>query len=244
MSTTPANENESQAIAVQRDEAGRFVEKPPWSPMAPGQSGNPAGRPKRGAVVEEWLDQMSDWTADDLIAAVKDRKSPQAKVEAAIQSLHARELPDLADFQPYLDGATLDDLRKRGIDTRSVKKAKVRKRTHTDKDGGSIETVEREIELHDRSGPAFDRIMDRTVGKPLAKVQTEHTDGRPHELQAAELLLKLAAVTGRADLKAQAAALAASQAPALPAPSSPPAGPASPSVASDAAPAQTDRKPD
>jgi hypothetical protein len=59
------------------------------------------------------------------------------------------------------------ELRAKGINTRMVKKVRVR--AYTDEKGGT--TVTREVELFDRSGEEFDRIADRTEGKPTQALQ-------------------------------------------------------------------------
>jgi hypothetical protein len=82
------------------------------------------------------------------------------------------EAGDLADFDPFFDdGAKLKDLRAAGVNTEIVKKRKEKRREIPQEDGPPIIEVDREIELHDRAGDDFDRVMDRTVGKPSQAVE-------------------------------------------------------------------------
>jgi hypothetical protein len=49
----------------------------------PGQSGNPAGRPNAGAVLKEWFNEMTKYTALELQEVLDDPDAPRAKVAAA-----------------------------------------------------------------------------------------------------------------------------------------------------------------
>lgn len=94
---------------------------------------------------------------------------------AAIRIIRTLEAPDLADYEPVLDGSmALPELRTTGVNTAAVKKLKTR--TRTDKDGGT--EIEREIELYDRSGDDFDRVMDQTKGRPQQSIDVT-TGGEP-----------------------------------------------------------------
>jgi hypothetical protein len=86
--------------------------------------------------------------------------------------LLALERGDVADFERFLDGReTLEELQARGINTEVVKRVKKkRKILRREVKGDAVEELiqeEREIELHDRGGVEVDRILDRTVGKPV-----------------------------------------------------------------------------
>ena len=52
-------------------------------PFPPGVSGNPAGRPKAGAVIAEWMDAMAAYTPEQLREVMGDPSAPAAKVAAA-----------------------------------------------------------------------------------------------------------------------------------------------------------------
>ena len=144
-------------------------------PWAPGVSGNPAGRMTGGATVAEWVNVLIDTPEDALRRLARDKAASPAKRGAAVRILRMIEDGDLADFVELAEGtATIADLRKRGVPTHLVKKLKVRQRMLQDPDGNPVTETTREIELHDRSGDDFDRILDRTVGRPRQAVQVEH----------------------------------------------------------------------
>lgn len=132
----------------------------------PGQSGNPNGRPSAGMALQEWLNLFAtqQLTEAELRIIARDRSAPWTKRAAAERVVRALESGDLAAFEAWLTGQkSLNDLKASGINTEIVKKAKVR----TLKGGG----IERELELHDRSGDDFDRIADRTTGRPRQAVE-------------------------------------------------------------------------
>lgn len=163
----------------------------------PGQVANPKGRAaSAGTSIREWVNSLAQ---RDLIEAqirriARDKRAPVTKRAAAERLLRTMESGDLADLEPYLDGSkTLEELRKSGVNTEVVKKAKAR--TWTNRDGVVI--VERELELHDRSGVDFDRVCDRTDGRPTQRLEMQHhgnlglrtvADG---EAEAASLLSEL-----------------------------------------------------
>jgi hypothetical protein len=62
----------------------------------------------------------------------------------------------------------------RGVNREVVRQAKETKRAAGRMaDGRGITLISRQIELHDRAGADFDRIMNRTVGKPDPKLPEE-----------------------------------------------------------------------
>ncbi|MDB5295093.1 MAG: hypothetical protein JWO31_1076 [Phycisphaerales bacterium] len=129
------------------------------------------GRPSGGLSVLEWSNALADATEAELAAAAGDADAPWSKRTAAARMLRTLEAGDLADFGPVLDGTmTLADLRKSGVNTAVVKKCKTR--THTG-DGGGTE-VEREVELHDRAGDEYDRVLDRMYGRARQSVDHKH----------------------------------------------------------------------
>lgn len=139
--------------------------RPPWKP---GQSGNPKGRPSASITIEEWINVFAAerLTEDQLRAIARGKNEDWTRRTAADRALKTFETGDLADFEEVLDGEKkLHELRTAGVNTEIVKKCKTKRRTLDD---GTVE-VEREIELHNRSGEEFDRVMDRTGGKPMQR---------------------------------------------------------------------------
>jgi hypothetical protein len=141
-------------------------------PQRAGQpSHNPKGRPSAGSSIIECINDLATaalehgLTEDDLRVIAEDKEQPWPKRAAARRIIRSFEDGDLADFDEWLSGEAsgLAELRKKGINTQAVKKAKVKIL-----EGG---VVEREIELHDRSGADFDRILDRTEGKATQRVE-------------------------------------------------------------------------
>jgi hypothetical protein len=148
-------------------------------PFEPGVSGNPKGRKTAGASVREWMNVLGeqDLTVPELRAIAADEKLPALKRAAAERIVRMTERPNLADFADYIDGEVgIKDLAASGIDTAIVKKAKTRKRTYETQAGTSVTEVEREIELHDRSGEEFDRVCDRTEGRPTQAIDVSATN--------------------------------------------------------------------
>ena len=137
----------------------------------PGQSGNPAGRPRSaGATAAEWLNTFcaQDLTDADLRKIVRDRRTPHHKRIAAERLMHQLR-PRMADYEGLVDGTkTLADLEREGIDTSLVKKLKTRQELDAK---GNVVAVTRELELHNVAGEEFDRVADRTEGKPGQSVQ-------------------------------------------------------------------------
>jgi hypothetical protein len=159
-------------------EEGRARALANLKPFPPGRSGNPAGRTTAGAVVKEWLNAFAETKATEreLRAIARDPSVEWAKRTAAERMIRTLEAGDLADFQPYLAGEkSLEELRAAGVNTELVKKAKVKVRTHDD---GTTET-EREVELFDRAGVDFDRVLDRTEGKPRQVMEIESAGVAP-----------------------------------------------------------------
>jgi hypothetical protein len=139
----------------------------------PGQVANPKGRAaSAGTSIREWVNALAarELTELQVRRIARDKKAPLLKRAAAERMLRMVEAGDLADLEPYLDGSkTLAELRKAGINTEVVKKAKATRRT--DEKGVEVET--RELELHDRAGEEFDRICDRTDGRPTQRMEVE-----------------------------------------------------------------------
>lgn len=126
----------------------------------PGQSGNPAGRPPAGLTIREQINALAadELTEADLRRVARDKSAPWTRRAAAERILRTLETGDIADFQELLTGQkTVRELREAGVNTEVIKKLKP-----------TEEGIE--IELHDRSGVDFDRILDRTLGKPAQSV--------------------------------------------------------------------------
>lgn len=157
-------------------------------PWRPGQSGNPAGRPSAGASIKEYANAMRDLTEKQLRRVARLKSEPADRRAAAERLLRMLESPDLADFQTLIDGEeTIPQLKRRGVPTELIKKFKRRTRNIPNGEGAPIIEVEVEIELHDRSGEDFDRVMDRTHGKPLQAIEYSGPDGGPIESNTVDL---------------------------------------------------------
>ena len=122
-------------------------------------------------TVRDWLNIMAgqELTEAEVRRIAQDPQCPWPKRAAAERILRTLEAGDLADLEPWLLGkASLEELRARGVNTEVIKKAKETKRVvGRTEDGQETTIITREIELHDRAGADFDRIMDRTEGRPV-----------------------------------------------------------------------------
>lgn len=140
-------------------------ETPPGAkPFQPGQSGNPKGRASAGTTLREHINafSVSDLTETQLRKIARDPDVGWTRRTAAVRVLRSMEDPDLADFQAVVRGETsIEDMRKAGVNTSVIKKLKPTE-------------FGLEIELHDRSGDDFDRISDRTDGRPIARVEVKN----------------------------------------------------------------------
>lgn len=177
-----------QAVVVMpANQAIRVVPSPRSGHVAPiehrfqaGVSPNPEGRPPGGLVVEEWLNLLlhdAEMDRDQLWRIAEAAKTPTAKAIAANQALLARFPADLSDFEPYIEGeSTLKQLKQAGVATYGVKSCEVKRKRLIVGAGDAAQEWEvehRKIELHDRSGPAFDRVMDRTQGGVTQRSKAE-----------------------------------------------------------------------
>lgn len=118
------------------------------------------------------MNQMIGKTEAEVRLMARNKKSPLYKRIACERILRSIEAGDLADFAGLLKGENnLEDLRGMGINTEVIKKLKQKtRRVPTGNGDETEELIEREIELHDRAGSDFDRIIDRTLGKPAQSV--------------------------------------------------------------------------
>ena len=124
--------------------------------FVPGQSGNPAGRPRRGErSVREWINALQDCLQPELEAIARDPALPVNQRVAAGQWLHAiTPPPDLAELEGLLTGEeSVGSLKQRGVNLRVIKSYRQR----SNQEGGHRAT----IVLRDVRGPAFDRITKR-----------------------------------------------------------------------------------
>lgn len=147
-------------------------------PWKPGQSGNAKGRISAGASILEHVNSLAHAkpTEDKLRAIARNKKVDVIRRAAAERLLRLIEAPDMADFEDVADGiSSLRSARASGLNTEAIKKVKVRTRTIPVKDGEPETEVEREIELFDRAGADFDRIMDRTEGRPVQALEHSGT---------------------------------------------------------------------
>lgn len=146
----------------------------------PGQSGHPAGRKSAGATVREQINRLAeqDLSEDELRQIARSKKLGWTLRFAAEHILRGLEHGDIADFAGLLRGENnIEDLRGMGINTEVVKKLKQKTRKVNVGDGKIEEVIEREIELHDRSGAGFDRIVNQTAGMPKQMVEADITSG-------------------------------------------------------------------
>jgi len=138
-----------------------------------GQSGNPDGRQPAGFTIREYINAFAESGATEvaLRKIARDKKQPWTRRAAAERIIRTLEAPDLADFQPYLNGEVdLDALRSMGVNTEAAKKTKTKTRYSKDHNGEEVKEVEREVELFDRAGIDFDRVVSETAGKPQQTV--------------------------------------------------------------------------
>lgn len=162
--------------------------KAPWLKpyhFKPGQSGNPGGRKTAGASIKERINQFveADLSEYQLREIASDKTRGINERTAANRLITLLERGDIADAEEFLNGEkSLRDLRKEGVHTDTIKKAKVVKKTFKTEAGENVEVETREIEFHDRSGQEFDRISDRTEGRPVQAVDLSHT-GIPTSVQ-------------------------------------------------------------
>lgn len=163
--------------------------KPPLETrFQPGQSGNPEGRKTAGATIKEHINSLSnaDLSEAELRKIARDKEQPWTRRAAAERILRTLEAPDISDFAGLLRGEdALEDLRAMGVNTEPIKrfKQKTRKVAVPGQPGEVEEVIDREIELFDRAGDEFDRVCDRTSGRPQqdVKVTAEVThEVRPH----------------------------------------------------------------
>ena len=149
------------------------------NPIKAGEIRNPLGRKTLGAYVNECANSIGsrmdkgEITWDDVRKMAKTGEGNWRI--AALRLIRTVENADMADYEPVLDGETdIRGLRKAGVDTTAIKKVKAKRRELPQgKDEPPIVEYEREIELHDRSGADFDRLMDRTEGRAVPAVNVE-----------------------------------------------------------------------
>lgn len=171
---------EKKAIEVIRDpshpEASprSGVVPPVETRFRPGDGRQRPGRPAASASYKNWLNEMQDWDAEQLLSLIRSKRGPALKIAAARDILERAFPGDLADFELVCMGEIgLDEARARGLLTDRIKKLKTKE--FTDKDGNTSTT--REVELKDDANKALDRVLDRTGGKPAQEVQLRHSGG-------------------------------------------------------------------
>lgn len=142
------------------------------NPIKPGEIRNPLGRKTLGASIKECLNSFAekDLTLDELKKIAKDSAKGWTHRQAALRMIRSLENPDIADFEPLLDGQMgIRELRAQGVDTTSIKKVKHKTRTIQQGEGNEpIQEVEREIELYDRGLEEARTVMDYTEGRPAS----------------------------------------------------------------------------
>lgn len=144
----------------------------------------------------EWLNVFAEQELGRAALKViaSDEAASFTKRASAQRAIRLLETGDIADFAGLLRGENnLEDLRGMGINTEVVKRFKQKTRVIEGKDGKKVEeVVDREIELYDRAGDDFDRICDRTHGRPKQSIEVKQTstDIMPDE-QLVAMLLKM-----------------------------------------------------
>lgn len=189
--TKPAATPASTPAAAAAPGAGKGGVIPPkkhrWQK---GKSGNPAGRPKNiGTTLKEYLNLLGDQVESeaDLRRIARDPSEHWPKRAAAERALRMLEAGDIADFDAFLRGhEELEDLQKRGVNTEVIKKLRqTSRKVPTGKKDEVEEIIQREIELHDRAGADFDRVCDRTDGRPRQVIEA-HIDDSIRTIPEAE----------------------------------------------------------
>ena len=154
------------------------VVPPPEHRWKPGVSGNPKGRPPLGMSIREHLNALGEanLTEGELRKIARDKDQPFPLRSAAERALRMIEYGDLSDFAGLLRGENnLEDLRAMGVNTEVVRKFKKKTRKFSTPSGDQEEIVEQEIELHDRAGADFDRVVNQTAGNPEQHISMETT---------------------------------------------------------------------
>ena len=131
------------------------------------------------------INAMVDLTEEELRKVARSKKNPWSQRTAAERMLRTMEASDIADFAGLLRGENnIEDLRAMGINTEVVKKFKQKTRIIPTGEGKETEEViDREIEFHDRAGEDFDRLLDRTNGRPTQAVEVSGPDKGPIQTQ-------------------------------------------------------------
>lgn len=144
----------------------------------PGESGNPAGKPKNlGASLKDICNTLAAKGLRRVeLKAIFDDEGEEDLVRTAAGKILGLRPGDMKDFEGIITGAeTLDAAHKAGVDTTQVKKIKRKKRTI--KRGGDLPDEveeETELELHDRSRGNWRDLVDDTDGKPTQTVNVNN----------------------------------------------------------------------
>ena len=177
----PGKENQQPAMNATGASPISRVAPPIAHRWKPGQSGNPSGKPRAaGWSIRERVNQLveKDLTEKELRQLARNPSSGCTVRMAAERILRAMEFGDLSDFAGLMRGEnTLEDLRAMGINTEVIKKIKSKTRMVPIGHGKVEEVVEREVELHDRAGAEFDRIVNQTAGNPMQPIEADLKSG-------------------------------------------------------------------
>lgn len=118
-----------------RNAKGQLMEKPPWSPMAPGVSGNPAGRPRSTTEMKQQAAQSTDMAlalkrkvaelqlklADMHATRAEDPSlTPEQRIEALTAAMKSIDNVGLGAAQSLLDRGHGKPQQKVEVDSRGV----------------------------------------------------------------------------------------------------------------------------
>lgn len=151
---------------------------------------NPRGCVTAGATLRQQLNALAQagLTEKQLRNIAGNKSIAWTRRSAAKQILLSMEVSDIADMEPLLNGAvSLEQLRKKGVDTSRIKKIKVRTRTLYEGDEETGTEVEREVELHNRATDVFGVICDQTEGRPKQTLDVTSGDEPIRGLADAEV---------------------------------------------------------
>jgi hypothetical protein len=158
MAKKSTSETSIEKVAARRAGKGGIV--PTAAPFEPGNNMSKGRPPNAGLSLREEVNRLmaADPTEAELRSLATATATGVRRRAAAIELLALLEIPDIADFQPLLEGKkTFVELRDAGINTRLIKRFK--KGEHGP-----------ELELHDRASSRFVQVVEQTDGQATKRV--------------------------------------------------------------------------